>query len=116
MASDSGSFVSQLIKGADLLGNDSLVLDALRDLLKDEIKGRMREELLRHPELHQEMKDAVRLYFEAKVHEYYATLKFAKASAKLGVNLMPEDLRAQLGREVASFVEREVSQLLEKSL
>ena len=115
---DSGNLVSQVLKGGltDLLGNEDMVLDALRDLLKDEIKARMREELNRNPDLKEEMKAAVRLYFEAKVHEAYATLKFAKASAKLGVELMPPEMRAQFGKELAGILEKEVAALLEKSL
>lgn len=113
-----GNLVSQVLKGGftDLLGNEELVVDALRDLLKDEIKRKMREELERNPELREELKDAVRLYFEAKVHEAYATLKFVKASAKLGVQMMPDQMRDQLGKEIGSLLEKEVAALLSKAV
>lgn len=110
--------VAQVLKGGlmDLVGGEDLMTEALRDLLRDEVKRRMREELDRSPDIREEMKEAVRMYFEAKVHETYASLKFAKASAKLGVNLMPRELREELGRELASVIEKEVGALLEKSL
>lgn len=110
--------VAQMLKGgfSDLLGNDAIVVEAFRDLLRDEVKAKMRAALDANPELKQELTDAVRLYFEAKVHEYYATLKFAKASAKLGVTLLPDDLRAELGKDIGRFIERELAGLLEKSL
>jgi len=115
MAQD--NLVSQMLRGGtDLLGNEELIVDALRDLLKDEIKRKMREELERNPELQQELKDAVRLYFEAKVSQAYASLKFVKASAKLGVQMMPTDLRDQLGKEIGSLLEKEVAALLEKAV
>ena len=112
------TLISQILKGgfSDLLGNEELVVDAFRDLLRDEIKRKMREALEANPDLKQELTDSVRLYFEAKVREYYATLKFAKASAKLGVTLMPQDLRDALGKDIGDFLQREVSELLEKSL
>jgi hypothetical protein len=115
MAQD--NLVSQLMRGGtDLLGNEELIVEALRDLLKDEIKRKMREELDRNPELREELKDAVRLYFESKVNEAYASLKFVKASAKLGVQMMPSEMRDQLGKEIGSLLEKEVAALLEKAL
>ncbi len=112
------NLVSQVLRGDlfDMLDKDNIMADALRDLLRDEVKGRMREELNANPELRSELKDAVRMYYEAKIREAYATLKFAKASAKLGLELMPPNLREELGKEVAGLVEREVSQILGKSL
>ncbi|HVL47933.1 MAG TPA: hypothetical protein VM889_05210 [Candidatus Thermoplasmatota archaeon] len=117
MADD--SMVSQVLKGGglmDLVGGEALMTEALKDLLRDEVKRKMREELERNPEIKEELKEAVRLYFEAKVHETYASLKFAKASAKLGVQLMPQHLRDELGREFAQILEKEIGALLQKAL
>lgn len=102
--------------GTDLLGSEEMILESMRDLLKDEIKRKMREELERNPELQQELKDAVRLYYEARVQQAYASLKLVKAGAKLGVHMMPGDLRDQLGKEIGSLLEKEVAALLEKAI
>lgn len=98
------------------LQTDEIVVDALRDILREEVKSRMREELDKHPDLKKEFRDAVRMYFEAKVHQTYAEFKLAKASAKLGLEVMPQDLRSELGREFAQILEKEMTALLEKSL
>lgn len=117
-SSGGGDLLSQVLKGniSDLMGSEALVVDVFRDLLKDEIKRKMREELAANPELQEELRDAIRLYFEAKVRETYATMKFMKASAKLGVQMMPDELRAELGKEIGSLLEKEVAALLEKAL
>lgn len=99
----------------DILGEEFLV-EALREVLKDEVKFHIQQELEDNPELKQELTDAVRMYFEARVRENYASLKLAKASGELGVELMPEDLRDDLGGEFVGLIEREVSSLLEKAL
>jgi predicted RNA binding protein with dsRBD fold (UPF0201 family) len=113
-----GNLVSRVMGGglADLMGDEELVVDALRDLMRDEVKAKMREALERNPEIKQELRDALRMYFEAKVNEAYATLKFAKASAKLGVTLMPDHLKQELGKDLAQLLEKEVAGLLEKAL
>ena len=118
MAQAGGDLISQMLKGgfSDLMGNEALVVDVFRDLLKDEIKRKMREELERNPELQEELRDAIRAYFEAKVRETYATVKFMKASAKLGVSMMPDELREELGKEIGTLLEKEVAALLEKAL
>lgn len=111
------NLVSEMLKsGSSLLGNEEVVAEALRDLLKDEVKAKMRETLDADPALKEELKAAVRLYYEAKLYEAYATLKFVKASAKLGVQMMPSQMREDLGKEIGSFLEKEVAALLSKAI
>lgn len=110
--------LSQVLKGniTEIMGSEALVVDVFRDLLKEEIKRKMREELDKNPDLQEELRDAIREYFEAKVRETYATMKFMKASAKLGVSMMPGELREELGKEIGTLLEKEVAALLEKAL
>lgn len=110
--------VGKLLKGSvgELLKTEDLVIESMRDLVRDELKRKVREELERNPELRAEIRDAVRLLFEAKVQEAYAGLKLAKAGAKLGLEMMPPDLRQELGREVMATFEKEMARLLEKAI
>ncbi len=100
----------------DVLGDEEFLIEALRDVLKDEVKRSMRQELEANPELKEELVESVREYFVARVRQNYATLKLAKASAKLGVDLMPDDLRDDLGNEFVGLIEKEVTSLLDKAL
>lgn len=110
--------VGKLLKGSvhDLMQTEDIVLESMRDLVRDEVKRKIREELERNPELRAEIRDAVRLLFEAKVQEAYAGLKLAKAGAKLGLEMLPPDLRQEIGREVMATFEKEMARLLEKAL
>ena len=87
-------------KFPDIIGGEELMLEAGREMIKEELKMRLREKLDNDPELKQEFKDAIGMYFEAKVKEMYANIKLAKASAKLGIDLMPEPLKADFTREL----------------
>lgn len=110
--------IGKLLKGSvgDVLKAEDLVIESMRDLVREELKRKIREELERNPELRQELRDAVRMLFEAKVQEAYAGLKLAKASAKLGLEMLPPDLRQEIGREVMATFEKEMARLLEKTL
>ncbi|HUR68344.1 MAG TPA: hypothetical protein VM370_03800 [Candidatus Thermoplasmatota archaeon] len=118
MSQGGGDLLGQVLRGniSEIMGNEQVVVEVFRDLLKDEVKRKMREELEKNPELQEELRDAIRMYFEAKVRETYATMKFMKASAKLGVQMMPGELREELGKEIGSLLEKEVAALLEKAL
>jgi hypothetical protein len=104
--------VSDLLKTKfpDLIGGEEIILEAAREMIKDELKEHIRQRLDDDPELKQEFKDAIGMYFEAKVKEMYANLKLAKASAKLGIDLMPEPLKKDFTREL----EKELGSIVDK--
>jgi hypothetical protein len=110
--------IATLLKGAtgELLKAEDLVVDAMRDLVREELKRRIRAELDANPELRAELREAVRMLLEAKVQEAYAGLKLAKAGAKLGLEMLPPELRQEIGREVMATFEKEVARLMEKAL
>ena len=110
--------IAKMFKGSvgDVLKTEDLVIEAMRDLVRDELKRKVREELERNPELRAELREAVRMLFEAKVQEAYAGLKLAKAGAKLGIEMLPPELRQEIGREVMATFEKEMARLLEKAL
>jgi len=98
------------------VGTENIVIDAAQDLVKDEIKKYIRQKLDEKPELKQEIKSSVEDYFEAKVKEYLATIKLAKTMAKLGMHVVPEHLRAELSKELTGMFEKEISQIIEKTI
>ncbi len=108
--------VSSVIKSTrQMLSSETLLIEAMQDLVKDELKRMMKEKLESSPELKKELKTAVQELLEAKVHEAYALLKVGKVGAKLGIELVPPELRKEIGKEIASLFEKEVSKMLEQS-
>ena len=96
-----------------MLSSETLLVDAVRDLVRDEIKKHIRQKLDADPELKKEMSDAVKMLMQAKVHEALAVLKLAKSGAKLWLSLVPPELRNEMGKELVSMFEKEVSKMLE---
>ena len=108
--------VSSVIKSTrQMLSSETLLIEAMQDLVKDEVKRAMKEKLDASPELRAELKAAVQELLEAKVHEAYALLKVGKVGAKIGIEMVPPELRKEIGRELASLFEKEVSRMLEQS-
>lgn len=106
--------ISQMLKNKipDIIGGEELVLEAGREMIKEELKEHIRKKLEADPALKKEIKDAIGMYFEAKVKEVYANVKLAKASAKLGIDLLPEHMRKDISREV----EKELVTVVDKMI
>lgn len=98
-----------------MLKSETLMVEAVQDLVRDEVKRHVREKLESDPELKQEFKRAVESLMEAKVREAYALVMIGKCGAKLGIALVPADMRKEIGHELASMFEKEVSRMLEQS-
>ncbi len=108
--------IGSLVKGTKtMLSSETLLVEAVQDLVKDEVKKTLKAKLDADPELREELKKAVQDLLEAKVHEAYAVLKIAKCGAKLGIEMVPPKLRQEIGRELASILEKEVGKMLEQS-
>jgi hypothetical protein len=97
---------------ADVIGGEDILIEVARELIKEEMKERIKEILSNNPALEKEIKDAVGMYFEAKVKETYAGLKMAKSGAKLTLEMLPEHMKKDLSKDI----EKEVAQLLERAL
>jgi len=109
--------VERLLKETGgILHSEDLILDAVRDLLKDEVKGYIRSRLDANPALKQELKEAVGGLMEAKLQEAYALMKVAKSSAKLGLELVPPHMREKFTQEIVSIFEKEIAALMERAL
>lgn len=114
---ESGGLVEKVLKeSGELLHSEELILEAVRDLMKDEVKGYIRETLDKNPELKAELKAAIAEMFEAKLREGYALIKLAKCSAKLGIQMVPEPMRKELTGALVSMFEKELNALLDRSL
>lgn len=98
-----------------MLSSETLLIEAVQDLVKDEVKRTMREKLDANPQLKEELKQAVQELLQAKVHEAYAVLKIGKVGAKIGIEMVPPELRREIGRELVTMFEKEVSKMLEQS-
>jgi adenosyl cobinamide kinase/adenosyl cobinamide phosphate guanylyltransferase len=94
--------------------SEDMLVEALRDMVKDEIKRYVRQKLDENPELKKEIKQAVGEFVSAKMSETYAILKLTKCGAELGLTMIPKDLREKLGKDIASLLEKEVSQVIDK--
>lgn len=107
--------VDQMLKSTiGVTNTEDLIIEAMRDLVKDEIKKQIKQKLEENPKLKAEMRQAVKDFLDAKMREGYALVKMAKCSAELGIKFVPEDMKAKLSQDVAEFIEREVTQVMEK--
>lgn len=108
--------ISSLLKGTkSMLSSETMLVEAVQDLVKDEIKRHIRQKLDASPELKEELKAAVEELLEAKVREAYALLKVTKVGAKLGIELVPPKLRKEIGQELVSMFEREVTKMFDQA-
>ena len=100
----------------ELLSTEDLVIEAFRDLVKDELKTHIRNKVDSDPELKSEIKDAVSYYFQSKARSIYAELKATRAATRLGLRLLHDDLQGEVGEALVSLFEKELGALLEKAL
>tara|TARA_X000001036_G_scaffold105846_1_gene98975 strand:- start:383 stop:733 length:351 start_codon:yes stop_codon:yes gene_type:complete len=108
-----GSLGSQV---KELMATEDIMIEAVRDLVKDEIKTYIRDKVEADQELKAELKDAISYYFNAKARSVYAELKASRAAAKLGLRVLPEDLQGEVGEALVGLFEKELGDLLEKAL
>jgi hypothetical protein len=96
----------------EIFGGEDLLLEVAREMIKEEMKGKLRETLEKNPDLKKEFKDAVEMYYQAKIRQTLAAFKIAKASARLGVKIAPEDLQEEFQKEL----EKEMARIIDDAL
>lgn len=101
---------------SDVIGAEDIVLEATRELVKDEIKRVIKIKLEEKPALRDEIKEAISMYLEAKGRQVFAAVKLAKCGAKLGLELLPPALKKDISKEVMSAFEKELSEIIAKGL
>ena len=100
----------------ELMSTEDLVIEAFRDLVKDELQTHMKNKVDSDPDLKEEIKEAVAYYFHLKARSIYAELKATRAATRLGLRLLPDDLQGEVGEALVSLFEKELGALLEKAL
>ncbi len=100
----------------DIIRAEDLVIEAVRDLMKDEAKKYIRSKLDANPALKKELKAAVEELMEAKIKEGYAMVKLAKAGMKLGLEMVPTHMREEFTRDLVSMFQKELGEMMDKSL
>jgi hypothetical protein len=96
----------------DVLGGEDLIMEVARDMIKDELKAKVKKTLDDNPELRDEMKLALNQYYEAKITQTLAAMKIAKASIHLGLRTVPKELQD----EVTDEVEKEINRIIDDTL
>lgn len=100
---------------AGVLHTEDLLIEAVKDIVREEVKEHIREALSANPDLKEEVREAVKELLEAKVKEAVALLKVAKATAKVGMEMVPPDLREEVTREMVQAFERQINAILERT-
>jgi len=93
---------------------EDLVVEAARDLVKDEIKRYIRKKLDEDPRLKDAIRTAVAELMDAKIREAYAMVKLGKCGVDLGIALVPPDIKEQMDRDIAGLLEKEMGQVVSK--
>ncbi len=108
--------IGSLLKGTlGIIHTEDILLEAVRDLVKEEVKRYVRQRLEDKPDLKEELKRGVAALIEAKVREASALVLIAKSAAKLGVELVPPHLREEVAKELVEALEKEISTILERT-
>jgi len=109
-----GIDIESLLKTTLSINTEELLLEAMRDLVKDEIKRYVRQKFDENPYLKTEAKKIIGDLVECKMKETYVMMRLGKLTAELGVKMVPEDMREEMEKDLANLLEKEVSRLIEK--
>lgn len=109
-----GVDIESLLKSTLSVNTEEILVEAIRDLVKDEIKKYVLQKLDENPQLKSEARAVIGDLVESKMKETYALMRLGKLTAELGVAMVPEDMREQMEKDLASILEKEVSRVIEK--
>ncbi len=109
--------IDELLKKSEkVLPSEELFVDAVRDLMKDEIKSYLKDKLRENPHLREEIRAAMLQYVEAKVKESEAMTRLIKAYAELGILTLPPELREEIIKSMYRTFQKEIDEIIEKTL
>jgi len=106
-----------IIKGSKkLMITDEIIIQAIQDIFRDEIKETLRKKLKENPRLEKELKDAIRDYTRSKLLEVSAQGKLLKVVAELGMISLPDSFKDELVSAILKAVGPEIDVLLKNTL
>jgi hypothetical protein len=97
-----------------LMDTESIFVQAMQDIVKDEIKKRIMARIDKDPALKEQIKIAIEDLIEARIKEGYAMMRLGKIAARVGLEMIPADLKEDVTREFTSILEREISEIFQK--
>lgn len=97
-----------------LVDTEGLFIQAMQDIVKDEIKKKVYSRIDRDPKLKEQIRIAVEDLFEARIKETYALMRLGKIAARVGLELIPGDLKEDVAKEFTSILEREITEIFGK--
>jgi len=107
--------INTLLEGATgMIDSEKLLMDAARDVVKDQIKAYITQKLEENPDIKKELKEGVEALIEAKIKEGMAMAKIGKATARLGLTAIPEGMKEDIAKDFVSIFESEIMGILEK--
>ncbi len=109
--------VEELIKESEkVLPSEDLLIEAVRDIMKEEIKEYIREKMKKNPEIKDEIRKAMLLYIGAKVKEIEAATLMSKALGELGIISLPPEIKKEFISNMYKMFQKEIDEMLEKTL
>ncbi len=109
--------MEELIKESEkILPSEDLLIEAVREIMKDEIKEYIREKMKQNPKIKEEIREAMLLYLSAKVKELEAATLMSKALGELGIISLPPEVRKELISNMYKMFQKEIDEMLEKTL
>jgi signal recognition particle GTPase len=99
-----------------LLISDDIIIQAVQDIYKEQIKEIVRKKLEENPRLEEELKDAIKDYTKGKLLEAGAQGKLLKVVAELGLISLPESFRDEMIKSVMKALGPEIDTLLKNTL
>lgn len=97
-----------------LMDTETIFVQAMQDIVKDEIKKRIMARIDKDQALKEQIKIAIEDLIEARIKEGYAMMRLGKIAARVGLELIPADLKEDVTREFTSILEREISEIFQK--
>ncbi|MEM3444342.1 MAG: hypothetical protein QW115_00010 [Thermoplasmata archaeon] len=109
--------VQKLIKTTEeVLSPEDFIVDATKELIKEEMKEYLKTKMNENPEIKKEFREAIMILVEARMKEVYAIAKLAKCTAKLGLAAMPPELKEDLVKSFVALFEKELNEILDRTL